>query len=154
MKKILYTVLATLSISCTFIACDSDDDNVRHFATTPEIDAKGVYVGTLTRVQSGTTDTTTAVGTMTIAPTDSAYVADITFDCEDFNLSTTVTSNITHANDGYVFSNNSITNAFQNPFAGRINDRREAVAHFTLKQRSGRKTVTYTFSFEGAISQE
>lgn len=149
MRKLFYIFIATSMLGFSFASCNDDDEDVRTFANTPEIDAQGVFEGTYTRVQSGMTDTTTAQGQLTILPTDSAYVADVVLTCDEFSLNTTVVSNIAHANDGYIFSNNLLTNETKNPFAGRIDDAQNVNVHFIIKQRSGRKTVTYNYTFEG-----
>lgn len=149
MRKLFYIFWATIALGVSMVSCSDDDDDAIVFANTPEIDAQGVFEGTFTRVQSGTTDTVEAAGNITIIPTDSAYVADIFMVCEDFTLNTTVASNIAHANNGYVFSNNLLTNATKNPFAGRIDEKQNIEVHFTIKQRSGRKTVTYNYNFIG-----
>ena len=149
MRKLFYIFIATSVLGLSFASCSDDDDDVRTYVNTPEIDAKGVFEGTYSRVQSGLTDTVTAMGQLTIIPTDSAYVADVLLICDELSLSATVASNIAHANDGYIFSNNLLTNATNNPFAGRISDDQNIEVHFTIKQRSGRKTVTYNYTFEG-----
>ena len=150
MKKLFYICLSLCTMGVFVSSCDDDDENgVVVFENTPEIDAQGVFEGTFIRVQKGTTDSAKAVGQMVISATDSAYVADITLTCEDFNLDKTVNTNISHANQGFVLSNYVTTNPTGNPVYGRISDEQKAEIHFTLNQRSGRKTVTYNYVFEG-----
>lgn len=108
MKKILYYLFAVLALSCSFISCSDDDDDATIHSVTPEKAAAGVYSGTFTRVQDGTTDTLYTQGTVTITATDSAYCADVTYDCTgDFTFNATSVANISYAGNGFVFTNNS-----------------------------------------------
>ena len=154
MRKTLLPLLSAFAFGCLFVACDDDDCDVT-FANTPEIDAAGVYAGTFMRIEDGTTDTLYAAGTATIVPTDSAYCADITFDCSgDFEYNATSVTNIAHANDGFVFSNASTSNGLGAAFSGRIDGNGYLTASFSLTQRSGRVTTTYNYSFEGQLQGE
>ena len=61
MKKILYPLFVALALGLGFTACsDDDEDDGGRFATTPEIEAAGVYSGTFSKVQDGKTDIMTA----------------------------------------------------------------------------------------------
>lgn len=150
MKKLFYICLSLCTMGVFVSSCDDDDENGGVvFEYTPEIDAQGTFEGTFTRVQKGLTDSVKAEGRMVISATDSAYVADIALTCEEFSLDKLVNINIGHANQGFVLSNYVTSNATGNPIYGRISDEQKAEIHFTLNQRSGRKTVTYNYVFEG-----
>ncbi len=149
MKKILYPLFAALVLGFAFSACSDDDDEAMTFDTTPEISAAGTYTGTFTRVQDGTTDTLVAQGSVTLAPTDSAYCADVTFACADFDLDAASVTNITHANEGYVFSNTSSDNGLGAPFKGRIDGGNVLNSSFDFTQREGRKQYVYHYTFVG-----
>lgn len=151
MKKILYPLFAILTFSCVLVACSDDDDENVSFGATPEIEAAGVYTGTFSRVQDGTTDTLYTTGTVTITATDSAYCADISFDCSgDFAFSDASVANIAHANGGFVFENSSSSNGLGTPFMGRIDENGNLTSYFKIQQRSGRLTYTYHYNITAA----
>lgn len=148
MKKILYSLFVALTLGFTFVACD-DDDEGRNYANTPEIDAAGVYSGTMTRycVDDDVTETTT--GTLTIAPTDSAYCADFAWTCTgDFVVKEASVANISHADDGFVFENSSTGNGLGVAFSGRIDGSGNVTLQYTIQE--GRRPVkTYNYTFTG-----
>ncbi|WP_295434490.1 hypothetical protein [uncultured Prevotella sp.] len=150
MKKILYYLFAVLALSCSFISCSDDDDDATIHSVTPEKAAAGVYSGTFTRVQDGTTDTLYTQGTVTITATDSAYCADVTYDCTgDFTFNATSVANISYAGNGFVFTNNSTSNGLGASFIGRISSEGTLSSYFKVQQKSGRKTYTYYYNFSG-----
>lgn len=151
MKKILYPLFVVLALGLGFTACsDDDEEDGGRFATTPEIEAAGVYSGTFSKVQDGKTDTLYADGTLTVTPTDSAYCADITYDCSgEFTYNAVSVANITHANSGYAFWNSSSTNGLGASFTGRIEGDGSVESTFDIKERSGRVVYTYHYKFVG-----
>ena len=151
MKKILYPLFMALALGFSFAACDDDDDDGgAGFANTPEIEAAGVYSGTMSQVQDGQTDTLYAAGTLIIAPTDSAYCADITYDCSgDVTFNATSVANISHDNGGFVFFNTSSSNGLGSSFTGRIDGAGIVESSFDQRVRSGRVTYTYHYKFTG-----
>ena len=151
MKKILYPLFVALALGLGFTACsDDDEDDGGRFATTPEIEAAGVYSGTFSKVQDGKTDTPYSKGTLTVTPTDSAYCADITYDSSDaFTYNATSVANITHADAGFAFWNSSSTNGLGTSFTGRIYGDGSAESSFDVKERSGRVVYTYHYKFVG-----
>lgn len=151
MKKILYPLFMALALGFSFAACDDDDDNGdAGFANTPEIDAAGVYAGTMSYVQDGKTDTLYAAGTITITPTDSAYCADVTYDCSgDVTYNGTSVANITHDNDGFAFFNPSTSNGMGTSFMGRIDGAGNIESSFDRQIRQGRLQYTYHYKFIG-----
>ncbi len=154
MKKILYSLFALLTFSCVLVACSDDDDDAISYGATPEIEAAGVYTGTFARVQDGTTDTLYTTGTVTITPTDSAYCADIAFDCDgDFTFNGTSVVNITHAGHGFIFENSSASNGLGTAFMGRIDENGNLTSYFKIQQKSGRLTYTYHYNITAAKGQ-
>lgn len=151
MKKILYPLFVVLALGLGFTACsDDDEEDGGRFATTPEIEAAGVYSGTFSKVQDGKTDTLYSKGTLTVAATDSAYCADITYDCSDgFTYNATSVANITHDNSGYAFWNSSTSNGLGTSFTGRIAGDGSVESTFDIKERSGRVVYTYHYKFVG-----
>ena len=109
MKKIIFSLAAMLALSCSFISCGNDDDNDITFSTTPEKAAAGTYTGNWTITSDA--ETIEGSGTITIAPTSTPYNADITiegsFSTTALNVNATSIANISHANNGFVFNNNS-----------------------------------------------
>ena len=147
--KILFFIFVLLGGSFLFSSCSDDDDgNDMTFANTPEKDAAGAYQGVFYRVQNGLSDTVSAPGAMHITA-DSVYVADIGFQCTDFKIDKLTPANISHADGGYVFSNISLANPFGSAVVGRIDESGNVKASFQLKQREGRRTVQYNYTFIG-----
>ena len=149
MKKILFPLFVALAFGFTFAACSDDDDEGRSFSSTPEIESAGTYTGTFTRVQDGTTDTLTAPGTVTLTATDSAYCTDVAFAAAGFDLDAKSVANISHADDGYVFTNSSTSNGLGAAFQGRIDASGTLTSSFNITQKEGRKTYVYHYSFTG-----
>lgn len=151
MKKILYPLFMALALGFSFAACDDDDDDGGSIhATTPEIAAAGVYSGTMSYVQDGKTDTLYAAGTVTIVPTDSAYCADITYDCSgDVTYNGTSVANISYENDGFMFYNTSTNNGMGVAFTGRIDGAGNIESSFDRSVRSGRNSYIYHYTFNG-----
>ena len=150
MKKLLYSIVALLALGTSFVAC-SDDDEVSsslNASQTPEIAAEGTYSGEWVQILDG--DSVWSSGSIIITRTDPAYCADITFNCEDFSLTQTSVANITYAGntESFVFGNSSTENGLGTSFTGRI-DNGSASAMFSLTQKSGRKSYTYDYRFNG-----
>lgn len=149
MKKLIYICLAL--VLTTLLACR--DENYECFDPTtgsdlPEKAAAGEYPGSFTRISSG--DTASAQGVISIAPSDTAYCANITFTSQEFNLNTTVRLNFIGRNNGsYAFETNDITNQIGSKILGTIDAQGNLWATFVYKQRSGRKTVKFDYSFLG-----
>lgn len=163
MKKILYFFVGVFTLSMTFIACDDDDDSGTTsrnstFSVTPEIAAAGTYEGDYIRVQSGTTDTTENKGTIIISARDTAYCANISFVCSGFEFTDfNSVTNITYANNGFMFSNDLSTFVIDNkeqsvPFYGTIDENKNIIARFTITQKSGRSTKVFYYTFNGKLS--
>lgn len=155
MKKIVYSLVALLTLSCGFVSCGSDDDNDITFSTTPEKAAAGTYSGTWTLTEEGATTSKTCEGTITLTPTDSVNCVDITFDApfkgddEKYKINATSVANISHANNGFVFNNNVDTNPLGANFAGKIDEQGNIALNFMKQVKEGRKQYTYFFVFEG-----
>ncbi len=151
MKKLLYFFLAMLATSFTLTACGDDDDNdsPANFTQSAEQAAAGVYQGYYTRQQAGTTTIDTADGSAEIIA-DSAYCADFHFTSTRFNLDAQSVANIAHADQGFVFSNNVSANGLGGSWAGRIDAAGTMSVTFQLRQRVGRRTRTYNYTFVGS----
>lgn len=154
MKKIICGMLFLLATGMGFTSCSDDDEDITiSHSTTPEIASAGTYSGTWTKEQVGG-ETTTAPGTLVLAATDAEgksekYITYVTVSSADLNLDKSSNANISYANDFYWFSNMNTTNGFGTKFSGKINADGSATVAFTLVERSGRKTYTYNYTFEG-----
>lgn len=147
-------MLFLLATGMGFTSCSDDDEDITiSHSTTPEIASAGTYSGTWTKEKVGG-ETTTASGTLVLAATDAEgksekYITYVTVSSADLNLDKSSNANISYANDFYWFSNMNTTNGFGTKFSGKINADGSATVSFTLVERSGRKTYTYNYTFEG-----
>ena len=154
MKKIICGMLFLLATGMGFTSCSDDDEDITiSHSTTPEIASAGTYSGTWTKEQVGG-ETTTASGTLVLAATDAEgksekYITYVTVSSAELKLEKSSNANISYANDFYWFSNMNTTNGFGTKFSGKINADGSATVSFTLVERSGRKTYTYNYTFEG-----
>ena len=154
MKKIICGMLFLLAAGMGFTSCSDDDEDITiSHSTTPEIASAGTYSGTWTKEKVGG-ETTTASGTLVLAATDAEgksekYITYVTVSSAELKLEKSSNANISYANDFYWFSNMNTTNGFGTKFSGKINADGSATVSFTLVERSGRKTYTYNYTFEG-----
>ena len=147
-------MLFLLATGMGFTSCSDDDEDITiSHSTTPEIASAGPYSGTWTKEKVGG-ETTTASGTLVLAATDAEgksekYITYVTVSSAELKLEKSSNANISYANDFYWFSNMNTTNGFGTKFSGKINADGSATVSFTLVERSGRKTYTYNYTFEG-----
>lgn len=153
MKKFLFSIFAIAALTCTLVACGSDDNDKSYNQTgSPATASAATYSGTWTRSTSDGTPET-ATGTITLVAGDNDYTTSMSFVCSQFDLNSTSIANITWANDGFVFNQDVIDNNPSNglgaKFSGHITNG-IITTKFSLTKKVGRKTTTYYFSFEGA----
>ena len=147
-------MLFLLATGMGFTSCSDDDEDITiSHSTTPEIASAGTYSGTWTKEKVGG-ETTTASGTLVLAATDAEgksekYITYVTVSSAELKLEKSSNANISYANDFYWFSNMNTTNGFGTKFSGKINADGSATVAFTLVEKSGRKTYTYNYTFEG-----
>ena len=147
-------MLFLLATGMGFTSCSDDDEDITiSHSTTPEIASAGTYSGTWTKEKVGG-ETTTASGTLVLAATDAEgksekYITYVTVSSAELKLEKSSNANISYTNDFYWFSNMNTTNGFGTKFSGKINADGSATVSFTLVERSGRKTYTYNYTFEG-----
>lgn len=153
MKKFIYTALAVLTLSFTFVACgdDNNDENIS-YSTTAEQASAGTYNGTWTRVgDDGKTESFS--GTVTLTAGSTVGVTSITFSCPEASLNATSVANVWNAKNGFQFlnqiSDGNTANGLGAPFAGEIDDNGVLVTTFTVNQRAGRVLVKYNYAFTG-----
>lgn len=150
MKKIIYSLAAMLALSFSFVSCGDDDDTIS-FPTTPEKAAAGTYTGSWTVTSD--TETVEGSGTITLAASSTPYNVDITiegsFSTTALNVSTTSIANIAHANNGFVFNNNTDSNPLGAGFTGKIDESGAIGVNFQKEVRVGRKQYKYNYIFVG-----
>lgn len=154
MKKILYSFMMLFVATLCFTACSDDDDDNGSIVmpSNPEKDIAGTYSGTWTTTNQTSGAVSTGAGTITIAATDSAYVADLIInECTDANVSVmkSVVNVDWRTNNTYSFFNKTSTNELGGAFAGKVIDGKTLELSFNKVVRSGRKSVTYNYSFVG-----
>lgn len=116
-------------------------------AGNPEKEAAGTYTGTWTRELDG--NVVEAQGTITLTPSDKAYITNVAVSCPDFGVELSGVANIVNNSSGYVFANQeSKENGFGTVFEGRITNG-VATMKFTLTQKEGRKQYLYNYKFTG-----
>jgi hypothetical protein len=150
MKKYIFSVIAALALSCTFVACgDDNDDPVINYDTTAAQGSAGTYSGTWTR--TGDDGSETYSGTVTLAAGSEANVTNVTFSCPETSLDATSIANVWHANYGYQFFNQtaSSANGLGVSFSGRIDENGNMTTSFTLNQKVGRKNYKFNYEFIG-----
>lgn len=152
MKRFIYSVVALLTLGCTFVACgDDNDDPVINFDTTAAQGSAGTYSGTWTR--TGDDGTAEYSGSITLSPEGdgSANKTLVAFSCPDASLDATSVANVWHANYGYEFFNqtNSAANGLGVSFSGRIDEAGNLNASFTISQKVGRKNYEFKYEFRG-----
>jgi hypothetical protein len=149
MKKFIYSVIAVLALGCTFVACGDDDDPSYSFSSSAEQGSAGTYTGEWTRTSDDGTVETFA-GTITLAAAGT-NATDVTFSCPDASLDATSIANVFHANNGYQFFNQTVSDANKLgvAFSGRIDEAGNMTTNFTRSQRVGRKNYEFKYEFKG-----
>lgn len=113
----------------------------------PELDVQGTYTGTWSQELDGVV--VTAPGTITLTPSDNAYVTYVAVSCPDFSIDFQGIANVVNFANGYKYYNQEATNnGFGVAFDGEVING-EATIKFTLSQRSGRIQYLYNYSFAG-----
>jgi hypothetical protein len=150
MKKIIYSLAAMLALSFSFVSCGDDDDTIS-FPTTPEKAAAGTYTGSWPVTSD--TETVEGSGTITLAASSTPHNVDVTiegsFSTTALNVSTTSIANIAHANNGFVFNNNTDSNPLGAGFTGKIDESGAIGVNFQKEVRVGRKQYKYNYIFVG-----
>lgn len=128
-------------------SCETtNNDPVINYENTASHDIAGTYSGVWT-VIDGNGNETTPKGTITFAEKEDAYVATITVTCEGAADRTDV-CNVSHANHGFVFYNNTGA-SFGTKFSGSIDADGNISMQYAIEERQGRFTVTNSYSFSG-----
>lgn len=150
MKKIFYSIMAAVALSLTLTACGSDGDESYNYSTTAEQATAGTYAGTWTRTSDDGTQETFS-GTVTLAATSEKGKTNVTFSCPDADLNATSIANVWNAKNDFQFMNQTVSdaNGLGVAFSGFISEAGVLNTAFTISQKVGRKTVSYTYDFTG-----
>lgn len=150
MKKLIYSIFAVLTLSCGFVACGDDDDANISYSTSAEQGSAGTYSGTWTR--TGDDGVENFSGTVTLAAGSTTGVTNVTFSCPEADINASSVANVWHANYGYQFFNQTISdaNGLGVAFAGRIDENGNLNTSFTFSQKVGRKNVEFKYEFNGS----
>ena len=138
-----------LSLSCTFVACgDDNDDPSINYSSSAEQGSAGTYNGEWTR--TGDDGSNVYSGSITLAAAGT-NVTNVTFSCPDADINANSVANVWHANYGYQFFNQTISdaNGLGTTFSGRIDESGNMTAAFTISQKVGRKNVEFKYEFRG-----
>lgn len=145
MKKILLALFAFMAFAMT--ACQDKYEEVDPGApSNPEKTGAGVYTGTWSRTFEGVT--TTAEGTITIAPGETNYVCEVTVDCPELALNAATDNSIANINPALAFYQSTANNIALS-FYGRIQKDGSIEMNFSKIVKEGRKSLNYVYSFEG-----
>ncbi len=160
MNKIIKCLFLMAALVVSMTSCRDEAEIPGHGKPgNPEKAVEGVYEGTWTKVQRNSTAAPVeAAGTLTLTPSDEAYIVVIKIACESEAFGFTNTSsfasdesraNVTNQSAKYVFYNVLNTNGIGTPFNGDVTFGGEATIAFSKTIREGRKTYTYDYTFKG-----
>lgn len=150
MKKYIFSAIAALALSCTFVACgDDNDDPVINYDTTAAQGSAGTYSGTWTR--TGDDGSETYSGSITLSPGGKENTTLVWFSCPETSLEATSVANVWHSNYGYQFFNQTVSddNGLGVAFSGRIDENGNMTTSFTISQKVGRKNYQFKYEFIG-----
>lgn len=136
-----------------FTACSDDDDNGSiQMPADPAANIAGTYSGTWTAENQTTGDVKTGTGTVSLVQGDSPYIVTLNIDaCADASITAmSAVTNVTwNTGNVYNFFNKTTTNELGTAFAGKVYDGTTMAFTFNKTMRSGRKTTTFTLTFNG-----
>ena len=150
MKKYIFSAIAALALSCTFVACgDDNDDPVINYDKTAAQGSEGLYSGTWTR--TGDDGSETYSGSITLSPGGKENTTLVAFSCPETSLDAASVANVWHSNYGYQFFNQTASddNGLGVAFSGRIDENGNMTTSFTISQKVGRKNYQFKYEFIG-----
>lgn len=148
MKKTIYSLMAALALVITFTSCGGDDDNTINYSTTPEKATEGTYNGTWSKTLSGSTDTESFPGTVTMTGV-SKGVSNVNVSCPEASIDITVVVNIWNSGYDFQFSNNLASSLGTSGIVGKISEKGVLTTSFTISQKVGKKNYEYIYQFLG-----
>lgn len=113
----------------------------------PEKEVEGTYTGTWSRELDS--NVVEATGTITLTPSDNAYIVNVTVNCPEFGIDMQSVANVVNYSDGYMYYNQEAKgNGFGVVFDGRVINGVASIK-FTITQKEGRKQYLYNYTFAG-----
>lgn len=150
MNKLIYYFAFLMILGSSWIACDNEveDYDIKINPVTPDLSAVGVYEGTWERMLL--TDSSIVKGEgHVVVESDTAYLISLQFVSEDFKLDKSAVANITYANGGYYYFNNSDKTDLKATFYGTISKDSELTSSFTINQVENRRVKKFQYTFVG-----
>ena len=162
MKNFIKGLFLSVLVSMSMVSCDDEvglPDNGT--PSNPEKAVVGVYEGTWKTVDDKKVEAEYA-GTLTFTDVNERYVVDVVANCPAlFNGPLQMGSdqiesfaNISHTSAGYSFHNTLETNGFKSQFWGVVSEAKVASILFKKTIKEGRKSNTYTITFEGTLKSQ
>lgn len=155
MKKLIYSFMAWMTLCCGFVACDNEveDYAVTINPVTPDQAAAGVYEGTWTRMLLTDSSIVEGEGSI-VVESDTAYLIKLHFVSEDFSLDKSAVANITYANGGCYYFNNTTATELKATFVGSISEEGVNTTSFTITQMENRRVKKFQYTFSGRKTKE
>ena len=157
MKKILYNIAVLLALACAVVSC-GDDDDTNNKGSNPAEAAAGTYTGEWTVYDRKQDKSMVFEGTVELTVEEGKpYVTNIststssTDDLAKIVKDKTSVSNITYANDSFIFGNGRVSTQESPVMDGRIDGEVMRLKYFTTFKPTGqRSTYVYDVSFVGS----
>lgn len=149
MKKI-FPFIALMALVAGFSACDNkiEDYNVSINPITPDVAATGVYEGTWERMLLTDSSVVEGEGRVVIE-SDTAYWVTLHFISEDFKLDKSAVANITYANSGFYYFNNTVNTELKTTFFGTVDEEGLHTTTFIINQVENRRVKKFQYTFAG-----
>lgn len=145
MKKILIIMAVALGL----IACQKQE-NIK-FDKTASQGIAGTYTGIWSRTLVGEGNSEVGDGSIVFEATEDPYVARVTVSCAEPAINRSGLVNVSHADHGYVFYNNSTSAeaGFGSAFSGRVYKDGSIDMQYIVEEQVGRFKNKYKFEFSG-----
>lgn len=144
-------MFALLAVS--FSSCRDDADLANPGKPgNPETEVQGTYNGTWTVswTDANVDYTQDFPGSVTITAGEAAYTVVVNAVCPDRETDLTGSANIVKQSSEYKYFNDISGNSFGTTFSGSVTPQGTATCDFKITQRSGRKSIVFTYSFSGS----
>lgn len=138
-----------MAVALGLIACQKQE-NIK-FDKTASQGIAGTYTGIWSRTLVGEGNSEVGDGSIVFEATEDPYVAYITVTSTDLGINRAGLVNVSHADHGYVFYNNSTSDAssFGARFSGRVYKDGSIDMQYSVEEQVGRFKNLYQFSFGG-----
>lgn len=151
MKKIFKCLFLAAAMTLSLASCGDEAEipstgPVAH----PQEETVGTYTGTWSRQELGQETIVTAPGSAVFSSTEANYVTNIVIKCDELSIDLESVANISVGGPGYMFHNTLATNGFGAIFSGTVSKAGEVTLSFKKTVKEGRKSYTYTYTFNGS----